>query len=353
MSWFSTNYEKAALGGAVLVALGLAYMGWSKLGGVEEDFNLRLAGAGKNNPAVEGADLIPKAMQSMKLDHTWTQGVDGDRPVDLFTGIGLFIKSSEPDKAIDLIKGAEVHDGIPNTWWLENHIDPGFADSPQRDPDEDGFSNLDEFTAKTDPNNAKSHPALIAKLMYAKDESLAWVIRPGYGTENGGFSFSYEDNKGGKNRVSPGEEVMPGGLFFPKPPMKERFKLLGHEVRKEMNQAIHLEMETTYVRIEDQKSNKKGTVYEFPAPLNRDQRAKFQQYDRSAVLSLEALGLQGKEFKIEENTTFSLPPEAPRKDYLLKKVTPDSIIVEFPKADGSRDTVEIRKGGLPELPKQP
>ena len=158
MSWFSKNYEKAALGGAVVVALGLAYLGWSKFGGVEEDFGTGLKGGGNNNTAVAGADLIPKALQSMKLDRTWKQALDGERPVDLFTGIALFIKSSDPEKPVDLLKDAPVHPPIPNTWWLENRIDPGFADSPDRDPDGDGFSNIEEFNAKTDPNNAKSHP---------------------------------------------------------------------------------------------------------------------------------------------------------------------------------------------------
>ena len=132
MSWFSKNYEKAALGAAVVAALGIAYLGWSKNGGVDQDFDLGLKGAGNNNTAVAGADLIPKALQSMKLDRTWAQAQDGDRPVDLFTGIALFIKSSDPEKAIDLRKDAPVHPPIPNTWWLENRIDPGFADSPDR-----------------------------------------------------------------------------------------------------------------------------------------------------------------------------------------------------------------------------
>ena len=138
MSWFSKNYEKAALGGAVAVALGLAYLGWSKFSSVESDFGGVLVGSGNNNPAVAAADLIPKALQSLKIDRTWNQALDSDRPVDLFTGIALFIKSSEPEKPVDLIKDAPVHDGIPNTWWLEHRLDPGFADSPNRDPDEDG-----------------------------------------------------------------------------------------------------------------------------------------------------------------------------------------------------------------------
>ena len=350
MSWFSKNYEKAALGGAAVVALGLCLLGWSKYRSVDETFANNLKGAGDNTTAVPGADLIPKAMQSMKLDRTWKQAMVGDRPVDLFTGIPLFIHRDSPDKAIDLLTAPPVHPPIPNTWWLEHRLDPGFADSPNRDPDGDGFSNLDEFLAGTDPNDAKSIPALVNKLMYVKDESLGWVIRPGFG-DGDKFPFTYEDTVKQTNKITAADAVGTGGLFFPKPPMKDRFKLLGHEVRKEVSKSTKVEMEITIVKIEDQRPNKKGKVYELPAPLSVERKNEHVQYDRTAILSLEAIGLSGKEFKVEENTTFALPPSAPKKDYLLKEVTPASIIVEFKDSQGNTKTLTINKGSLPQINK--
>lgn len=348
MSWFQKNYEKAALGGAVAVALGLAYMGWSKFGSVEEDFATQLTGSGNSNTAVRNADLIPQSKASLERRRIWDQALDGDRPVDLFTGIPLFVSSSAPEKPIDLLKDAPVHPPIPNTWWIEHRIDPGFADSPTRDPDQDGFSNLEEYTAKTNPNDAKSIPSLIAKLMYVKDESLGWVIRPGYGL-NGSFPFKFQDTKGGTNQTGGADLIAPDGLFFLKAPMMNRFKLLGSEVRKEMNPKIKIEVETTYVRIEDQRPNKKGTVYEIPSPLSEERRNEHLKWDRTAILSLEALGLSGKEFKVEENTTFSLPPDSGKKDYLLKTVTPESVVVEYTNAAGEKKTATIPKGSMPQI----
>jgi hypothetical protein len=345
MSWFSKNYEKAALGGAIVLALLFAYLGWARFSGVEEDFGISLRGAGNDKTEVAGAERIPMALQSMKLDRSWNQEKSGDRPVDLFTGIALFVKSTDPEKPLDLLKGDPVHPPIPNTWWIQNRIDPGYADSTERDPDGDGFSNLEEFEAGTDPNAAKSFPALVAKLMYLKDESLAWVIRPSWG-DNGKFPFVYEDSKGRKNRVRASEMVGPGELFFAAEPMKNRYKLLGSEVRKELNKKINIEMDVTIVRIEDQRPNKKGVVYEVPSPLSEERRNEYLQYDRTAVFSLEALGFAGKEIKVEENTTFALPPGAATKDYLLKSVTPESVTVEFTDPSGNRATTEIPKGGF-------
>jgi hypothetical protein len=348
MSWFSKNYEKAALGGAVAVALGLAYLGWSKFGSVEQDFPPSLTGGGNNNTAVRGADAIPQALASLRRDRAWTQALDGERPVDLFTGIPLFISSEAPEKSLDLLKDPALHAPIPNGWWVDNRLDPGFADSPRRDPDQDGFSNLEEFNAKTDPNNAKSYPPLIAKLMYVKDESLTWVLRPGYGGE-GKFPFNYRDSKGQTNKNDAANMVAPGELFFAKAPMLNRFKLLGSEVRKEMNKATKTEKDVTIVRIEDQRPNKKGVIYEIPSPLSEERMNEHLKYDRTAVLSLEAIGLGGKDFKVEENTAFSLPPDSGKKDYLAKTVTADSIVVEYTDPAGEKKTVTINKGSLPQM----
>jgi hypothetical protein len=348
MSWISKNYEKAALGGAVVVALGLAYLGWAKLGGVDENFDGNLPGSGGKQTAVEGADKIPKALQSLALNRLWTQETVEGRMVDLFTGIALFIKSDAPEKTIDLEKDDPVHDPIPNTWWLENRLDPGYADSPSRDPDGDGFSNMEEFLAETDPNNGRVFPALIAKLMYLRDDSITWVVRPGYG-EGGKFSFSYEDNKNNKNKTGMDNLIGPDDLFFETPPAKDRFKLLGSEEVTELNPRTNFESRVTIVRIEDQRPNKKGTIYRVPSPLTDARKNEHLKYDRTAVFSLEALGLSGTEIKVEENTQFALPPNAPTKDYLLKEVTPNSVVVEYPAADGSRKTVDIGKGSLPRL----
>jgi hypothetical protein len=348
MSWLQTNYEKAALGGAVVVALGLAFMGWSKYGNVENDFASAATAAGKNSAAVQNADLIPKAVSSLKSDRVWEPAIYKDRPVDLFVGIPLFIPSAAPTTTVDPWRDAPIHPPIPNKWWLDHKLDPGYADSPARDPDGDGFSNLEEYLGKTDPMDPKSFPSLIAKLMYVRDESLTWAIRPSYGSD-GKFPFNYVDDKKGQNKTGAADMIAPGGLFFAKGIMKDRFKFLGSEVRQEMSPKTNIPMAITYVRIEDQKDNKKGTVYEIPAPLSEERLNEHRQYDRTAVMSLEALGLSGQDFKVEENLTFALPPDAPKKDYLLKKVTPESITVEYTDGSGEKKTVEIPKGATPHV----
>ena len=352
MSWISENYEKAALGAAVLAAAGLAYAGWNKLGSVDLEFGSTPRGplSEQKDPSVKSADRVAQTKSSLQLKREWAKGEDEGRPVDLFTGVALFVNKNDVGNPVDLIEGSPVHEPIPNSWWLEYRIDPGFADSPLRDEDEDGFSNQDEFTAKTDPSDAKEYPSLITKLTYSGDESVQWVLRPGFEAAGGSFTFTYGDGKAG-NKVGATNPVPPGAVFFEKGPAKGRFKLLGSEKRMVMNEAIQAEEEVTFVRIEDQKPNKKGDVYEIPASFRNADQRKHVRFDRTAVLTLEALGLAGQEFKIEENTSFALPPGDGKKSYKLTEVTPERIVIEFTGEDNKVQTYEIKKGATgPALP---
>ena len=344
MSWISENYEKAALGAAVLAVAGLAYAGWNKLGSVDLEFGSTPRGplSEQKDPSVKSADMVAQTKSSLQLKREWAKGEDEGRSVDLFTGVALFVNKKDENNPVDLIEGQDVHPGIPNSWWLEHRIDPGFADSPLRDEDEDGFSNQDESTAKTDPSDAKEYPSLITKLTYSGDESLQWVLRPVFEAGGGSFTFEYADGKA-RNKVGAANPVPPGGIFFEKGAAAGRFKLLGSEKRKVMNEKIQDEEDVNFVRIEDQKPNKKGDVYEIPAFRKADAR-KHVRFDRTAVLTLEALGLAGQEFKIEENTSFALPPGDGKKPYKLTEVTPERIVIEFTGEDGKVQTYEIKKG---------
>jgi hypothetical protein len=357
MSWFSQNYEKAAIGGAALIAVGFTICGWLKKGNVQADFSANTQGAGNNDPSIPNADLVPKAKSSLGLNRTWVQAEAENRAVDLFTGIPLHIARDHPDKPVDLRASGSIHPPIPNIWWIDKGLDPGFADAPSRDDDHDGYSNLEEFNGKTDPKDPKSHPPLLDKLKYHTDESVKWFIRPGY-QEGVKSPFKYGDDGGVgaggvlsyKNKTKePATAVAPDEIFFADGVAKERFKYLGSVKRRELNKAINMEVELTFAKIEDQKENKKGIVYEILHNFPEGDVQKWVQFDRKAVFSLEAIGGEGKEEKIEENTRFGLPFDSPNKDFLLKKVTADGVEIETTEAaTGTKKTLTIRKGSFPQ-----
>ena len=62
-------------------------------------------------------------------------------------------------------------------------------------------------------------------------------------------------------------------------------------------------------------------------------------YDRSAVLKSG-----DQELLVEERTTFKLPGDPSGKEYFLKNVTPQGVVVETKGANGEVISREIPKG---------
>lgn len=70
------------------------------------------------------------------------------------------------NKMIDIYDASSpnIHQDIPNLWFIENGLleDLGLSTGATNDTDGDGFSNLEEYKAKTDPSAADAYPALAA-----------------------------------------------------------------------------------------------------------------------------------------------------------------------------------------------
>lgn len=342
------NIEKILLGVAGVAAVGLAAVGFMKFNGVDNDFNTSTTGTGGKDTSIPEAVKVTAALASLKADRKVEQGMEGTRPVDLFVGIQLFADKNNPNKPVDPVGGPPVHPPIPNSWWLENQVDMTYANSPDRDEDGDGFTNREEYDAQTNPKDPKSVPSLIKKLAYVRDESIKWYVL--YNLDTDGkwaprLTYVGPDGKLQENRVSMMNMLKPGDVFFAEGSlMGQRFKFTGFTQKEVESQRTHTKQMVKVGLFEDLSENKKGDKYESQASLPKAEIEANAYYDRKAVLELRAIGNAGKEFKIQERTAFALPPDAPTKNYFLKKVTPDGIEVEVTKEDGSKETVAISKG---------
>lgn len=359
------SYEKIILAVCAVAGLGLAYVGYAKSGSVETEFDFSAKQAGKNDVAVDGAEKLTATLGTVSKPVLLEQATLGDsmRPVDNFVGVTLFAKKptggEKTAKPVDPVLDSPIHPPIPNLWWLENKIDPGFGDSPDRDEDKDGFSNRDEFDAKTNPTDAKSFPGLIQKLQFAKYESAGYFLwfSSALGPNQyqfkivplpaafeaatdvekerflGGSGLKYNRTE---NFIGSGENIFIDGFG------KDRFKLKSVSEKEVTNEATKLTTKNEFAIIEDLAPNKKEE-FEIPRNPKSKERPGTVRYDRTATLVLNAIGEEGKEFKVQENTTFSLPSSKADKAYLLKKVTSESITVEYKDAEGKPQTIEIKK----------
>jgi hypothetical protein len=348
MSNLPKNYEKILLGVAGVAALGVAALGYMKSSAVSTDFAFSSTGKGGKDATIPAAVETAKAMASLKGDTVIKQDMQGDRPVDFFVGVALYANKNDLNNPVDLWKGQPLFPPIPNRWWIETGADPGYANSPDRDDDGDGFSNMEEFLAKTNPKDPNDVPALVNKLVYVQDKSTTWYVK--YGFDSDGkwdptFLGNTADKKPLKNRVSAESMLAPGDTFFTSGDFAGRFKFTGFTKREITSPRTKQTQEYSIAQYEDTKPNKKGTKYESQQSLADAEIAANAYYDRTAVVELKAIGNEGKNFEVEEGTKFALPPGAPEKAYLMKKVTPDSIEVEFTGKDGATQTLEFKKGG--------
>lgn len=321
MSWIKENYHIAALGGGALVLAGLGFLGYSGNKSVNETLNAKDGMKKGGGVIAEGGDIADGIIDSIGKAHSVVvRSTSTGRPVQLFTSVDLFEKEGE---LLDLLKLPKpLHPPIPNQWWVDNAIDPSYSDSPSRDPDGDGFSNLEEFEAKTNPNDAEDYGALISKLEVVSVESDYWLLLFNSVLGDGKFQFNLQYRAFGKgatrNRIPATQAINIGDTFFPNDPGKDFFKLIKiEEIEEETRFGTKM---VKWATVEDTRSFKNKATYKIPFGMNRAQYPKFTNYDHRIIFRLNAIGKESENFKIEENGTFSLPVGGEEKNYQLVQV---------------------------------
>ncbi len=352
MSWIKENYHIASLGGGALVLVGLGYLGYGANQAENEAFDAN-SPPKKTNVTAKGGDVALGLTKSLtEVNPAVQQKMKTGRPVDLFTSVNLYTKDGRTSDLLDLLTMPDpVHPPIPNQWWVDHRIDPSYSDSPQRDQDGDGFTNLEEFTDKTDPNDAKDLGSLVNKLEVVTVESDMWLLL--FKSVLGeGFQFDllYKPFGGRSetNRIPASEAIAKGDTFFKEDPGKARFKLKDIEAREEDGPTGR--RPRNWAIIEDLSEQKKGKTYELMFNLPPVQRPGSTQYDHNVVFRLNAIGEEGNQFKVEESGSFSLPGGGEEKSYKLIEVKLEApgpavrkavaVVVQY-EVDGETKTREI------------
>lgn len=317
------KYEKVILGVAALIAVAMIALGVMKLGAVEEEFPPATENPSGANP-IEVEDIVSRNVQTLSSPITMDQKRTAQgRGVDTFTGVNLYVrKGADANQTVDPDAPGEkpVHPPIPNSWWEKNGLgkEMGYGNAPQLDSDKDGFSNLEEFNEKTNPNDKNSFPSLFAKVKVASIEKEQFLLRF---SDYGGGSMSFrikgtvdQGKRAVENRMRGGKVVAPGGIFFEDDPYKERFKFV-EAFEKEVRN-----IPKTFARVEDLKEGKGNRVYEIPAGAHD-----LVQSDYTARLYLDTPDQKGNVVGIEEGMSFALPfdENAAEKPYTLKEIGQD------------------------------
>lgn len=90
------------------------------------------------------------------------------KPIKWETKLCPFCKGQQPaEQKIDIANADSDGDGLPDKWENDHGLNPQDPSDAETDLDQDGFTNIEEFLAKTDPANPKSHPPYVSRMKLA------------------------------------------------------------------------------------------------------------------------------------------------------------------------------------------
>jgi len=166
MNWVKEKYDILILGLTTLLLVSNAT--WITMNRLESVVAKPMPTApGENAIPQVNLEAINQASNLVKSPAKWKAPTD--LPPDAPERGSLLVSRRyllKDGKLIDPIaQGSEqLHPPITNEWFVANGLDYTDESIKEKDSDGDGFSNLEEFLAKTNPNDSKDAPASLNKL---------------------------------------------------------------------------------------------------------------------------------------------------------------------------------------------
>lgn len=192
MDWVKKNYDRFLLALSAVTLIGCAsWLLFQERSFREHYFasvQQSVAGGGKTEP-VEIAQ-IEEVLLSFSKPVVWVP-----RRSALFVSDRYLVKDNKLVNPLEEA-GLPIHPPVPNKWFEQNKLDLLDSNILQSDNDLDGFSNLEEFSAKTDPQNKDSHPPFVSKLRLKQfvKNPFRMVFKSWYGDPEKSESMSFQIN---------------------------------------------------------------------------------------------------------------------------------------------------------------
>jgi hypothetical protein len=235
MDYVKANYERLLLLLSGLLLVAVAFYAVSSFSALESEFQTA-------PPRDRGAEfaanetLARLQSESGKLaapsDKAWEE-----RDLSLFVSRVYLLRDGQ---LVDIVDSQiELIPGIPNDWLLKHELDYTDAEIAQRDPDADKFSNMEEFSAGTNPRDASSTPPLWTKLRVKSFEKIPFrlkfmgapSLRPGEPfDENTEFSINTLDYSSPTQFLKVGQKIAGSELQITKAEAKSATNQVGATV---------------------------------------------------------------------------------------------------------------------------
>lgn len=325
------NYEKTILVISSIIAIGVAVFLIFESQGFEESIALQQA-APRNDLSAPDKQKVADAIETLKKRYLWVSPVRNGKGAPLNKSVLLVMKEG---KLFDLLlPEPKLREPMTNLFLvgdqtknppekqLPNIFSPNVGDL---DADSDGFSNLEEFKANTDPRDATSMPPFTDKLALGKRISHDYIILL----------------KGGSDGTFQVQRLVPSKASVFKPLNEEfgfdkgtlRFKILSS--RKEVRDNPTLGPQEIYII----KVHDSATQKEFEMVQGKE--VNLAEYEAEFMFNyLKRHVIPG----IKEGGTFQLPGLG--KTYYIHKLEETKAIISPVGSDGkpTKETIEVKQG---------
>jgi len=157
MNLIRANYDRAALIAAALFLFLGAFFIFLRAANFRKSMaEMQVQSSLQMQSAKEKAPEVDQEKQKLLGSAQWTfSGRSG-----LFVPEQHFIDANGPTT----LENTQLHPPVPNEWFEEFGLPITEGDVLQQDPDGDGFNNIDEWQAHTNPTDKNSHADYITKL---------------------------------------------------------------------------------------------------------------------------------------------------------------------------------------------
>jgi hypothetical protein len=162
------NYDKLLLGLAAVAAIGAC----GAIFYLKQDFGSQFTSTSAPKRGNEFGLIpseLPQIAQKRLLEaFNWDAPVKQNKAVPLNKSVLIIFKDGELHDMF--LEDKPLREPMSNKFLRDNNLDFLAPNVGELDPDDDGFSNLEEYTLKTNPRDAKSLPPLRNKIYFASRE---------------------------------------------------------------------------------------------------------------------------------------------------------------------------------------